>query len=55
MAYTELQLCRELHCLPSELRAERYQDVVAIVTLLNTEAQVREWRQQAKKPGIGKT
>lgn len=49
LAYTELQLCRELHCLPSQLRAECYLDVTAIVAMLNTETQVRKLRDKVKK------
>lgn len=47
MAYTELQLCREFHCLPSALRAERYSDVMAIIAMLNMEEQIRRLRKNA--------
>jgi len=44
-----MQLCREFHCLPSVLRAERYSDVMAIIAMLNVEEQVRQLRKRANK------
>ena len=46
--YTELQLCREFHCLPSQLRAERFSDIYRFLIMMSAEEQVRQTRQKRK-------
>lgn len=40
--YLELQLCREFHVLPSQLRREPIRNVQQILTMMDVEAKVRE-------------
>lgn len=40
--YVELQLCREFHVLPSQLRAEPIDNVEMVLTLMAAEAKVRK-------------
>lgn len=47
--YVELRLCREFHCLPSALRAERYADVMNILTMMGVEAMVDKQRRKIRK------
>ena len=42
--YIELQLCREFHCLPSQLRQENIVDVYKILDMLDVEARVKNKR-----------
>jgi hypothetical protein len=39
--YVELQLCREFHVLPSQLRAERMTDIYAILRMMEIENRVK--------------
>ena len=40
--YVELQLCREFHCLPSQLREEPADNVLAVLAMMSAESQVRK-------------
>jgi hypothetical protein len=42
--YIELQLCREFHCLPSQLQAEPADNVLAVLAMMSAEAHVRKAR-----------
>jgi hypothetical protein len=40
--YIELQLCREFHCLPSQLQEEPADNVLAVLAMMSAESQVRK-------------
>ena len=40
--YIELALCREFHCLPSQLRRERATDMLNTLTMLRAESKARK-------------
>lgn len=46
MEYVELRLCREYHCLPSQLRQERASDVIFMLHAMSVEHRVREARKK---------
>lgn len=49
IAYVELNLCRELGCLPSELRKERLTDILQILTCLEAEAKVAKKKSESQR------
>jgi len=46
--YIVVQLCREMHCTPSQLRRESLQDIGAWLTVIASEAKVRQARNKGK-------
>lgn len=46
--YVDLILCRELHCLPSQLAREPAKDILAILTMMGVEGQVRRLRNKMR-------
>lgn len=44
LEYIIVQLCREMHCTPSQLRQESLQDIGAWLTVLGVEAKVARKR-----------
>ncbi len=49
MEYIELQLCREFHCLPSQLRKEKDEDILRILAMMGVEAKVAKQRAKSKR------
>jgi hypothetical protein len=47
--YVELQLCREFHCLPSQLRAERLTDIENVLAMMAAEAKIRKQNRRKTK------
>jgi len=46
--YVELQLCREFHVLPSQLRREPIRNVQAILTMMDVEAKVANMKKKSR-------
>jgi hypothetical protein len=49
LEYIELQLCREFHCLPSQLRAEADEDILRILEMKSVEARVQQRKKKARR------
>lgn len=48
LEYVELQLCREFHVMPSQLRQERLDDLDRWLVMMDVEAKVRKQRNNGK-------
>lgn len=48
LEYVIVQLCRDMHCTPSQLRAESLTDIGAWLTVLSVENQVSRARSKRK-------
>ncbi len=46
--YLEMQLCREFHVLPSQLRKEPISNVQRILTMMDVEAKVADMKKKSR-------